>query len=123
MKVLIVDDSSFAISMIRKVVESMEGYEVVGEAKDGRSAYKQAQNLNPDIITLDNILPDTIGTKLIKPLKKLDPDVKILMISAIQQATVTQEAIDLGADDYLVKPFQDRELIEALTDLKVNIGW
>lgn len=122
-KVLIVDDSVFAISSIRKIIERLNDYEVVGEAKDGRSAYQKAKNLNPDIITLDNILPDTIGTKLIKPFKKLDPNVKILMISAIQQASVTQEAMELGADDYLVKPFQDNELEEALHGLKINIGW
>ena len=122
-KVLIVDDSAFAIASIRKIIELLDGYEVVGEAKDGRSAYKKAKTLNPDIITLDNILPDTIGTKLIKPFKKLNPEVKILMVSAIQQASVTQEAIDLGADDYLVKPFTDKDLSEALHGLKINIGW
>jgi len=122
-KVLIVDDSTFAIATIRKVIESMDGYEIVGEAKDGKTAYKKAKTLNPDIITLDNILPDTIGTKLIQPFRKLDPNVKILMISAIQQASVTKEALELGADEYLVKPFKDEDLIEALRSLKVGIRW
>lgn len=122
-KVLIVDDSAFAIATIRKVIESLEGYEVVGEAKDGRTAYKKAKTLNPDIITLDNILPDTIGTKLIKPFKKLDPNVKILMISAIQQKFVTEEALELGADEYLVKPFKEDDLVDALHSLKVGIQW
>ena len=123
LKVLIVDDSAFTIASIRKTVEAMDGYEVIGEAIDGRSAYKKAKTLKPDIITLDNILPDTIGTKLIKPFKKLLPYVKILMVSAIQQHSVTQEALDLGADEYLVKPFKDEELMEAIKALSVSIGW
>ena len=121
MKVLIVDDSAFAIATIRKVIESMPGYEVVGEAVNGRAAYQKTKSLKPDIITLDNILPDTIGTKLIKPFKKLNPNIKILMISAIQQSAVTKEALELGADDYLVKPFKEDELMDHIEALRLGI--
>jgi len=120
-KVLIVDDSSFAIATIRKVIEKMDDYEVVGDATNGKTAFQKAKKLEPDIITLDNILPDTIGTKLIKPLKKLNPDVKIIMISAIQQSAVTEEALALGADDYLVKPFKDEELISTISEAGLSI--
>ena len=120
-KVLIVDDSLFAIATIRRVLENMPQFEVVGEAVDGRSAYQQAKTLEPDLITLDNILPDTIGTKLIKPLKKLNPEGKILMVSAIQQTAVTQDALALGADGYLVKPFREEELKERLSTLGLSV--
>lgn len=122
-KVLIVDDSVFAIATIRKVLENMPDFEVVGEALDGRSAYKKAKTLEPDLITLDNILPDTIGTKLIKPLKKINPEGKILIVSAIQQASVTKEALELGADGYLVKPFRDDELKEQLQAIGLSINY
>ena len=121
MKVLIVDDSSFAIATIRKVIEKMHGYEVVGEATNGKTAFQKVKKLEPDISTLDNILPDTIGTKLIEPFKKINPDVKIIMISAIQQSVVTQEALELGADDYLVKPFKDEELINTINAIRSGI--
>ena len=83
-KVLIVDDSNYTQSVIKKALQSQSEYEVVGVANDGASALVMARELKPDLITLDNILPDMIGMNMIKSFKSDNANVKIVMVSAIQ---------------------------------------
>jgi two-component system, chemotaxis family, chemotaxis protein CheY len=113
-KVLIVDDSLYMRTMINEALKSA-GYEVVGQAANGESAIDLALELNPDLITLDNILPDMIGTDILKVLKQ-DEGIasKIIMISAVGQESVIQEGMSLGAADYIVKPFTTEGLVNVV---------
>ncbi|GAB4397386.1 MAG: response regulator [Microscillaceae bacterium] len=111
-RVLIVDDSLYMRTLIREALEQ-NGYEVVGQAANGESAIDLALELNPDLITLDNILPDMLGIDILKTLREEGITAKILMISAVGQQSVVENAIQNGADDYLIKPFTTEQLLEA----------
>ncbi|MES2837868.1 MAG: response regulator [Bacteroidota bacterium] len=111
-KVLIVDDSMYMRTMINEALTGA-GYEVVGQAANGEQAIDMALELKPDLITLDNILPDMIGTDILKVLKQDEKlDSKVIMISAVGQESVIQEGMSLGASEYIVKPFTNESLIE-----------
>jgi len=112
--VLIVDDSMYMCTMINEAL-SAAGYNVVGLANTGEAAIDMALDLKPDLITLDNILPDMIGTDILKVLKQDEKIAsKVIMISAVGQGSVIQEGMSLGASDYIVKPFTSDSLIEAI---------
>jgi two-component system, chemotaxis family, chemotaxis protein CheY len=110
-RVLIVDDSLYMRTMINEALTNA-GYEVVGQAANGESAIDLALELQPDLITLDNILPDMIGTDILKVLKQDECiQSKVVMISAVGQESVIQEGMQLGASDYIVKPFTTEGLV------------
>lgn len=109
--ILIVDDSLYMRTMINEALKGA-GYNIVGQAANGESAIDMALELKPDLITLDNILPDMIGTDILKVLKQ-DEGIgsKVIMISAVGQESVIQEGMGLGASDYIVKPFTTDSLV------------
>lgn len=113
-RVLIVDDSLYMRTMINSVLTAA-GYDVVGQAANGESAIDMALDLLPDLITLDNILPDMIGTDILRVLKE-DENIpsKVIMISAVGQDSVIQEGMSLGAAAYIVKPFTTESLLEVI---------
>lgn len=112
-KVLIVDDSMYMRSLIRDALEGA-GYNVIGEAANGEAAIDMAIELDPDLITLDNILPDMIGIDILKVLKEEGLNAKIVMVSAVGQQSVINEGMKLGASDYIVKPFTAEHLVEVV---------
>lgn len=112
-KVLIVDDSLYMRTLIKDALEE-GGYEIVGQASNGEEAIDLAFELQPDIITLDNILPDMIGTDILKVYKDEGLPSKVIMISAVGQESVINEGMTLGASDYIVKPFTSDQLIQAV---------
>lgn len=112
-KVLIVDDSIYMRSLIRSALEEA-GLEVVGEAKDGETAIDLALDTKPDLITLDNILPDMMGFEILKVLRDQGLESKVIMISAVGQQTVVNKGKELGASEYIVKPFTSEALIEVV---------
>ena len=116
MRILVVDDSTYIRSTIKATLED-HGYDVVGVASNGESAIDMAMELNPDVITLDNILPDMTGIDVLKTLKKSHHKADIIMISAVGQQSAVQDAISNGAVHYLVKPFDHGELISILKGL------
>ena len=111
--VLIVDDSLYMRELIKEALSS-KGYEVVGEAATGEEALDMAFDLLPDYITLDNILPDMIGTDILSVFKEEGLSSKVLMISAVGQQAVVEEVMRLGAVGYLVKPFEQNQLVQAI---------
>jgi len=113
-KVLIVDDSLYMRTLIKDALEE-GGYEIVGQAANGEEAIDLAFELQPDIITLDNILPDMIGTDILKVYKDEGLPSKVYMISAVGQNSVIEEGMSLGAEDYIVKPFTSEQLVKALS--------
>jgi two-component system chemotaxis response regulator CheY len=112
-KVLIVDDSLYMRTVIKEALLEA-GYEVVGEAENGEKAIDMAFELLPDVITLDNILPDMIGTDIIKVYKEEGLESKVIFVSAVGQESVINEGLNLGASKYLVKPFTPDQLVEAV---------
>jgi len=114
--VLIVDDSLYMRTVIKDTLEQ-GGYTVVGQAANGEEAIDLAFDLKPDIITLDNILPDMIGTDILKVYGDEKLGSKVIMISAVGQEAVIQEGINLGAKAYIVKPFTSEQLLTAIQKL------
>ena len=112
-RVLIVDDSMYIRKLIKDTLESA-GYNVVGEAENGEVAIEKAFELNPDLITLDNILPDMIGIDILKVIMEEENHPKIVMISAVGQQSVIDQGMELGASDYIVKPFTPEDLIRVM---------
>jgi two-component system chemotaxis response regulator CheY len=112
--VLIVDDSLYMRALIKDALEN-GGYTVVGQAANGEEAIDMAFELQPDFITLDNILPDMIGIDILKVYQEEGLKSKVVMISAVGQETVVSEGLRLGAKAYIVKPFTSDQLIAAIT--------
>lgn len=113
-RILIVDDSLYMRTMISDALIAA-GYEVVGQAANGETAIDMALELQPDLITLDNILPDMIGTDILRVLKEEEKISSIVvMVSAVGQESVIQEGMQLGASDYIVKPFTAENITEAI---------
>jgi two-component system, chemotaxis family, chemotaxis protein CheY len=111
--VLIVDDSLYMRTLIKDALEK-GGYTVIGQAANGEEAIDMAFELQPDIITLDNILPDMIGTDILKVYKEEGLQSKVFMISAVGQESVINEGLALGAKAYVVKPFTSEQLISVI---------
>ena len=114
--VLVVDDSLYMRTMIKDAL-SGAGYNIVGEAGNGEEAIDQAFELKPDIITLDNILPDMIGIDILSVFKQEGLESKVIMISAVGQESVISEGMKLGAIGYIVKPFTTERLLEGLASV------
>ena len=112
-KVLIVDDTAFMRMTLKNVIEK-NGYEVIGEAGDGEDAVSQYRELQPDLVTMDITMPKMDGITAIKEIKQAHPDAKIIVCSAMGQKPMVIEALNAGAKDFLVKPFDAERVIEAL---------
>ena len=93
------------------------GFEVVGEASSGVEAVKRYKELKPDLVTMDIVMPDMGGIDAVREIIDEDPDARILMCSAMGQQGLVVEAIQAGARDFVVKPFQPSRVIEAVQRL------
>jgi two-component system chemotaxis response regulator CheY len=113
-KVLIVDDATFMRMMIKNII-SKEGFEVVGEAENGKQAVELYFETKPDLVTMDITMPEMDGIEAVKAIISKEPEAKIIMCSAMGQQSMVMEAIQAGAKDFIVKPFQPDRVIQALT--------
>jgi two-component system chemotaxis response regulator CheY len=111
--VLVCDDAIFMRTMISDIL-SGAGYEVVGEAETGVQAIERYRALKPDLVTMDIVMPDMGGIDAVREIVKEDPHAKILMCSAMGQQALVVEAIQAGAKDFVVKPFQPSRVLEAV---------
>jgi two-component system chemotaxis response regulator CheY len=112
-RVLVADDASFMRQMIREIVES-EGFEVCGEASDGVEAVDEFKRLQPDVVTMDIVMPRKSGIDAVRGIVAIDPGAVVVMCSALGQETLVTEAIQAGAKDFIVKPFKPDAVIETL---------
>lgn len=119
LRVLVADDTAFMRLTLRNVLER-NGYEVVGEAENGREAVEQYQLLRPDLVTMDITMPEMDGLTAIREIMKIDPNARIIVCSAMGQKPMVIEALSAGAKDYLVKPFQPERVIEAVEKLQAQ---
>lgn len=112
-KILVTDDAAFMRMQLKDNLTKL-GHEVVGEAENGRDAIEKHQELSPDLITMDITMPEMNGVEAVKEIKKKDPYVKIIMCSAMGQQSMVLDAIQAGATDFIVKPFNEERIEEAL---------
>ncbi len=112
-RILIVDDAAFMRMMIRDIL-TKNGYEVCGEANDGAQAIERYKELHPDLITMDITMPEMDGINALKEIKKIDANAKVIMCSAMGLQAMVIDAIQAGAKDFIVKPFQADRVIEAI---------
>lgn len=113
-KILIVDDAAFMRMMIKDIL-SKNGYEIVGEAADGAQAVQLYQDTQPDLVTMDITMPEMDGITALKEIKKVNPQAKVIMCSAMGQQAMVIDAIQAGAKDFIVKPFQADRVLEAIS--------
>ena len=111
--ILVCDDAIFMRTMITDIL-SQAGYEVVGEAASGAQAIEQYRALKPDLVTMDIVMPDMSGIEAVRAICKEFPNAKILMCSAMGQQGLVVDAIQAGAKDFVVKPFQPSRVLEAV---------
>ncbi|HEX7049026.1 MAG TPA: response regulator [Longimicrobiales bacterium] len=111
--VLICDDAIFMRTMIGDILRQA-GFEVVGEAETGEQAVARYEELKPDLVTMDIVMPDMGGIDAVRQIMAGDPNAKILMCSAMGQQALVVEAIQAGARDFVVKPFQPSRVLEAV---------
>ncbi|MNI41552.1 Chemotaxis protein CheY [compost metagenome] len=112
-RILVVDDAAFMRMMIRDIL-SKNGYDVCGEANDGQQAIEKYKELKPDLVTMDITMPEMDGINALKEIKKIEPNAKVIMCSAMGQQAMVIDAIQAGAKDFIVKPFQADRVIEAI---------
>ncbi|MBR6345128.1 MAG: response regulator [Lachnospiraceae bacterium] len=112
-KILIVDDAAFMRMMIKDIL-SKNGYEVVGEAENGAVAVNKYAEVKPDLVLMDITMPEKDGIQALKEIRANDGNAKVIMCSAMGQQAMVIEAIQSGAKDFIVKPFQADRVIEAV---------
>lgn len=111
--ILICDDSAFMRNMLAATLRNAS-YNVVGEAGNGVEAVAKYKELHPDIVTMDITMPEMDGIEALKNIKAYDANANVIMCSAMGQQAMVIEAIQAGAKDFIVKPFQNEKVIASV---------
>ena len=114
--VLIVDDIAYVRKTLKQILSS-HGFKIVGEAENGEQALDLFRETNPDLITMDLVMPLLNGVDATRMILKLDPEAKIIILSAMMQENLVTEAILAGAKDYILKPFNSEEVIKTVNQV------
>jgi len=104
-KILIIDDASFMRSVLKDIIKSNGLASEIFEAGDGIEGVKTFIKIKPDLVTMDVNMPKADGIQALRAILKIDPTAKVIMISSVEEKHIVQDAIKLGARDYVVKPF------------------
>ncbi|MEN1969961.1 response regulator [Lentibacillus sp. N15] len=112
-KILVVDDAKFMRVTLGAILEK-DNHVIAGEAQNGREAIDQYKELKPDIVTMDITMPVMNGIDAIKEIIKYDEQAKIVVCSAMGQQKVVVDAIEFGAKDFIVKPFEESRVLETV---------
>ena len=115
-RVLIVDDAAFMRISIKNML-TKNGYEVVGEAENGKIGVEKYKELSPDIVTMDITMPELSGLDALKEIIKINPAAQVIMVSAMGQEAMVRDAIISGAKGFIVKPFKEDGIISAIKKL------
>jgi two-component system, chemotaxis family, chemotaxis protein CheY len=110
--ILVVDDAAFMRMMIRDIL-AKEGYSIQ-EAVNGRDAVERFTELRPDLVTLDVTMPEMDGLEALAAIREIDPTATVLMVSAMGQQALIVAALEAGATDFLIKPFQPTKVLETV---------
>ena len=111
--ILICDDAAFMRMMIKDIL-TKNGDEIAAEAENGKIAVDKFNETKPDLVLLDITMPEMDGIQALKAIKGADPSAKVIMCSAMGQQAMVIEAIQAGAKDFIVKPFQADRVLEAV---------
>lgn len=114
---VITDDAIFMRTLLRKIIEQSDEYEVVGEASNGREAIAAAKEYQPGILTLDITMPEMDGIQAVKEILRVSPKTRIIMVSAMGQQSMVIEAIKQGAKDFVVKPFDKSRVYQSIKNV------
>ena len=114
LRVIVVEDDEAIRLALKQSLTDLFGHEVVGEAGNGDEAVQQFQALSPELITLDITMPQKDGLEALAEIIAIDPSARVLMCSALGQESKVIESIQKGAKDFVVKPFQPAQLLEAV---------
>ena len=112
-RVLVCDDAAFMRMMIKDIL-SKNGYEIAGEAENGVKAVEKYNETKPDLVLMDITMPEMDGIQALKAIRELDSSACVIMCSAMGQQAMVIEAIQSGAKDFIVKPFQAERVLEAV---------
>ncbi|MEN6460461.1 MAG: response regulator [Syntrophomonas sp.] len=113
-KILVCDDAAFMRMMIKDIL-TKNGYEVIGEAENGAIGVEKYFELKPDLVTMDITMPEMDGIAAVRQIKSTDASARIIMCSAMGQQAMVIDAIQAGAKDFIVKPFQPERVLEAVS--------
>ena len=113
--VLVVDDSAFMRNLLKQLLE--DDHEVVGEAENGVEAVELYNELDPDVVTMDVVMPIRNGIEATAEIKGDDPGASVIMCTSVGQEEKMREAVEAGADGYITKPFQKPNVLEAIDDV------
>lgn len=113
LRILIVDDALFMRNMLKEIFVKA-GWEVVGEAGNGVEAVEKYQELNPDLVTMDIVMPLKSGIEALQEITDNFPEARVVMCSALGQESLVLEAVQAGARDFVVKPFQESRVLEVV---------
>ena len=117
--VLVVDDAAFMRISIKQILEK-HGHTMIAEAGNGLEAIERFRECHPDIVILDITMPEMSGLEALKCIKALDPSAKVVICSALGQQEQLATAIQLGAKDFIVKPFEPDRMIAAINQVLNN---
>ena len=112
-RVLIVDDAPCHRAHIERLLEA-EGFEIVAAIDDGHDAVTAFHDLEPDLVTMDLLLPSCCGVEAVRQIRALDPAARVLVTSARGQEALVMEALQAGAHDFVLKPLERERLLQVL---------
>jgi two-component system chemotaxis response regulator CheY len=113
-KILVVDDAAFTRNMLKKIINKNEYTKVIGEASNGNEAIELYKKLNPDLVTMDLVMPEKGGIETTEELLKIDDNATIVVVSALGQEALVLEAAKKGAKDFIQKPFKSEQVLEVI---------
>jgi two-component system chemotaxis response regulator CheY len=114
-RIMIVDDAAFMRVMLKQILTA-NNFEVVAEAQNGKEAIRAYEVHKPDVVTMDITMPDMGGIDAVKAIKALDPHAKIIMCTAMGQQPMILSAMEAGAIDFIVKPFQNDRVLKSINN-------
>ncbi|MBN2853878.1 MAG: response regulator [Clostridia bacterium] len=112
--ILVVDDAAFMRMMVKDIL-SRNSFTICGEAENGAKAVEKFVELRPDLVIMDITMPEMSGVEALKKIREIDKTANVIMCSALGQQEMVMEAIQLGAKDFIVKPFQESKLVQAVS--------
>ncbi|MFC6717446.1 response regulator [Natrialbaceae archaeon GCM10025810] len=113
--VLIVDDSELMRGMLREIVS--DRFTVVDEAENGKEAVEKVLAASPTVVLMDMVMPEVDGVEATGVIKRRKPEIQIVFCTSVDQQSRMRDAIDAGADGYVLKPFEEEMIVEAIEDV------
>lgn len=112
-RILLVDDASF-MKLVEKDILQKNGHEIIAEAGNGAEAIELYEKHKPDVVIMDIKMPEVNGVEALVKIKEKDDSARVIMVSALGEPRFIKKAIELGAADFVVKPFKRERIIEAI---------